>query len=212
MFDNGYLLSENIFEYSKELGLALENISIQNFLEKAPSFKLENDYAKFDRRNHVPYLSEKHKSIFEASIEGGVILISKVAKLSERSIEHGYFANKLDLFMEEIEEDTSRKPADGAYLYVLGEDGRFYLISKRLDGKPFCHSSIYGYTPIKAAGELEAKKGKITYINSDSGHYKPSRRSPLLLLNFLVLSGYIYDEYEAVMGKTSRDFPRVLAH
>jgi hypothetical protein len=89
----------------------------------------------------------------------------------------------------------NRIAANGLYLYVLGKDGKFYLIKSRLDGKPYYHSSIYGGEEIKAAGELKARDGIIKSMNYQSGHYKPLKGSILLVLNFLILQGYQYRDF-----------------
>ncbi|MEM6603724.1 MAG: hypothetical protein AAF621_06705 [Pseudomonadota bacterium] len=67
------------------------------------------------------------------------------------------------------------------FMYTISTDGKLYILRKysnrymRLYGKPNNkHSSPVCGQPVKMAGMMKVKHGKITFIDNDSGHYKPT--------------------------------------
>jgi hypothetical protein len=65
---------------------------------------------------------------------------------------------------------------EGNYLYNIGQDGNLYILPYRMDeGKRFTHDMILKGKNILSAGIVKFKKGKITDIDVDSGHYEPNR-------------------------------------
>jgi hypothetical protein len=57
-------------------------------------------------------------------------------------------------------------------IWVMDADDRFYVSSLYSPGQ-FNHSSFLAGAPVKSAGEVIIKNGKITHISSRSGHYRP---------------------------------------
>lgn|GEM_PF-6570891 len=170
---NGYFTFEKISEFWHNLGLKLNNErpSVAELLTKTSSFSLKPEYHRFDKKNRVPYLSERERQPFEARIDGKIFVA-------------GSFNKRNPLL------------ATGFFIYILGNDGKFYLIPHVLEGDPYYHSSIYGEAAIKAAGELIVKEGKIEGINYRSGHYKPDKNSVLLLVSHLILKGYQFKDWD----------------
>lgn len=63
---------------------------------------------------------------------------------------------------------------------VCGREGNFYS---------FYHSSYTGGEDVICTGCLSATNGELTYINNDSGHYKPTPQQILLVLDALKAQG-----------------------
>lgn len=68
------------------------------------------------------------------------------------------------------------------FLFVQDLDGNLYgtVASKRMK-----HTSLSRARPVSAAGSIEAKKGEITQIGLDSGHYFPSLNTIYTFLSLL---------------------------
>ena len=59
--------------------------------------------------------------------------------------------------------------------YVMDAAGNFYIFDQT--GHPeLRHSSFFDGLPVACAGDLEVRNGTIVKINSNSGHYSPSRQ------------------------------------
>ena len=58
--------------------------------------------------------------------------------------------------------------SEPAYLYVMDEDGNFYI------GQPTRHSCFLAGMPVASGGHIRIKNGKITYLDNESGHYRPT--------------------------------------
>jgi hypothetical protein len=56
--------------------------------------------------------------------------------------------------------------------YVMDAAGNFYLFDEYTHPETR-HSSVFAGNPVAGAGDWIIKDGRITYINNDSGHYKP---------------------------------------
>jgi hypothetical protein len=62
-------------------------------------------------------------------------------------------------------------------MYVMDKDGNFYVYPSVLYKENFTfHSSFFEGEPVAAAGIMTVIKGKITYIDRSSGHYRPSKK------------------------------------
>lgn len=72
---------------------------------------------------------------------------------------------------------------DGTYMCVLSEHGKLY-VGKKKKGT-FHHSSFVAGRPVKTAGRVKIKDGKIRSIDNFSGHYKPSKESLHKIVDFL---------------------------
>ena len=57
---------------------------------------------------------------------------------------------------------------------VMDHDGTIYASKRQVTGK-FHHSSFMAGGAVAMAGEMQVIKGKVTYINRNSGHYCPSK-------------------------------------
>lgn len=62
------------------------------------------------------------------------------------------------------------------FIFIMDPQGRIFV---REDAEPgamrFKHSSFLSGAPVAASGKMEVKNGKIYYIDSNSGHYRPNR-------------------------------------
>lgn len=84
--------------------------------------------------------------------------------------------------------DTSAMIAHGKPQYaafVMHEDGRIHLFSHRMGKDNLYHSSMTSGEPVIAAGELIIKDGKLSVVNTLSGHYAPSLLATRRFLNTL---------------------------
>lgn len=79
---------------------------------------------------------------------------------------YGAFNDLQDVNPDEVEEDGSV-----VFLYLLSADDELY-IAQSADLKT--HSLLAHGAPVKGAGTLTIKDGKINYIDNASGHYKPN--------------------------------------
>jgi hypothetical protein len=60
--------------------------------------------------------------------------------------------------------------ADRQFLYVMDGDGNIYTAD---DDEVKHHSAFLAGQPVAAAGMWGVKNGRLTWINSESGHYQP---------------------------------------
>lgn len=58
------------------------------------------------------------------------------------------------------------------YIFVIDLHDRLY-VGKKVKGR-FHHSSFLGARPVRSAGSIIIKKGKLLAVNASSGHYKPN--------------------------------------
>jgi hypothetical protein len=72
--------------------------------------------------------------------------------------------------------DTS-KAEHGRYMYSVDEYGNLFASPSGMSGKDMYwnHSSYNAGKAVLCAGMLTIKQGKLTYISTSSGHYKPKR-------------------------------------
>lgn len=61
----------------------------------------------------------------------------------------------------------------GGAIFVMSGNGTLYASTRHGPGG-FKHSSFLAGNPVAAAGEMVVNKGKLTFINNESGHYTPS--------------------------------------
>ncbi len=79
--------------------------------------------------------------------------------------------------------------------YVLSQGGDFYSgphfapRQKNSEGMARYHSSYFGGEPVLSAGEIKIEDGKVTEINSSSGHYQPSPTHLRMAVETLALQG-----------------------
>ncbi len=65
---------------------------------------------------------------------------------------------------------------NGNYIYNIGQDGNLYILYYYTPGNvKLTHDNILKGKNILAAGIVEFKQGKLTYIDVSSGHYAPER-------------------------------------
>ncbi|WP_444906291.1 hypothetical protein ACJJIR_17400 [Microbulbifer sp. SSSA008] len=76
-----------------------------------------------------------------------------------------------------------------AAIYVMDKDGNIY--SSYFYPKPvFAHSTFLAGDSVAAAGEIVAEGGKIVFVNTCSGHYRPTPVAIDQLRTQLLLLGY----------------------
>ncbi len=61
----------------------------------------------------------------------------------------------------------------GRAIFVMDPDGRIYA-SNNAEAGEFHHSTLANGGPVAAAGELRVIDGRVEYVTSASGHYRPS--------------------------------------
>lgn len=64
----------------------------------------------------------------------------------------------------------------GKFIFVMDPEGRIFI---HTEGEPgpmrFKHSSFLSGAPVASSGKTEIINGKLLYIDSNSGHYRPDR-------------------------------------
>jgi len=71
-------------------------------------------------------------------------------------------------------------------IYAMDRNGNLYTSPPDVTlPTEFHHSTFLNGVPVLCAGELEVSKGQITRISNESGHYKPSKKQILQLLQQL---------------------------
>jgi len=78
---------------------------------------------------------------------------------------------------------TPQHKAGPKNAYVWGEDKALYAASHRT-GK-LHHSSFLGGDAVRCAGMIGVKNGKVTWIDNDSGHYRPGTHHLHNLVSYL---------------------------
>ena len=79
---------------------------------------------------------------------------------------------------------TSGRNFGGAAMFIMDRNGDLFVSMHEEDGK-FQHSSLAAGEPLAMAGEIRVERGRITYINNASGHYKPSKTQMSQFINRL---------------------------
>jgi hypothetical protein len=154
----------------------------------------------------LKYLSSLNLSPNSCSAQE-IIQQAPLQRLREKYIKYGdgvrYFTeSEFKKFEGEVKDGMitwkhTGEKINGKYIYVLGTDGKFYIIERIRDradryriSYSYHHSSPYQKAPILAAGEIEIKYGEIRFINNASGHFFPKPESIKIFLNFLIKKGY----------------------
>jgi len=72
----------------------------------------------------------------------------------------------------------------------------------------FHHSSFISGGPVRCAGMIGGANGKITYIDNNSGHYKPPYKNLRKLVKYLFNKGFFYDTATVmVLGPKFKGLP-----
>ncbi len=85
---------------------------------------------------------------------------------------------KIHLENGKITRGQQHEALEGEFLYVLSPKGGLYAIKEK--GTKKKHSSFRAGQPVISAGHMHVKDGKITKIDSISGHYTPPPKQTLL--------------------------------
>lgn len=96
--------------------------------------------------------------------------------------------------------DTSGKVSKGkenSVAYAVTLDGKLVIhehrdVDRHIDGYAYRHSTLGGGKAILCSGLIKIKDGKITYIDNNSGHYKP-------------VSANLYNAVKILKGVFSQD-------
>ena len=86
-------------------------------------------------------------------------------------------------------------------IYAGAQCHAYYIKSK--PGKPF-----YGYAkPLACGGDFIVSKGKITYIDNRSGHYKPTTNQFKDVLKYFYSLGILSENCEIKLEQTGETIP-----
>jgi hypothetical protein len=94
------------------------------------------------------------------------------------------------------------------WLYVMSATGDFYLMADTrtqgasgvLASAKIRHSSILAGAPVACAGMITLDRGKVTYISTSSGHYKPVDEQLRAALDSLYRKGFDLSEAQIAFG------------
>ena len=86
---------------------------------------------------------------------------------------------------------------DDDYLYVLTRENRWLLCPKvELScGASVKHSSLSRGKPVRAAGVVKVREGRVIRISNDSGHYRPGAASMRTMIRWLAEQGVSAESY-----------------
>lgn len=86
---------------------------------------------------------------------------------------------------------------DGKYLYVLTRDNQLLLSPevKLPCGALVRHSSLSRGRPVRAAGIVQVRFGRVFWISNNSGHYKPLPETMLVMREWLTEKGVVPQSY-----------------
>lgn len=147
----------------KELIKALEKIiqARKQDLEKPPlapkrDFKtkgMEANMVEFDKKLDVTYLSPAERQKFLVTVKDGKVYDSSGKLLDTTHVRgsHG---------------------TTGRAIYVMDKEGNIYIHTEP-SFSTIHHSSLTAGGEVSAAGEIRIENGKLTYIDRNSGHYRP---------------------------------------
>lgn len=102
-----------------------------------------------------------------------------------------------DGFIYDTQNNLLDTTKDGTFIYAMNHNGTLYTASNMgthhsyfLKSKP--EKPFYGIgRNVACAGMLQAKNGKITAIDNESGHYQPIRDQLVLAVQFLAKQGVL---------------------
>lgn len=169
----------------------MNKIAIPNMTEK------ERGYFMQDCQDIVEYYTAQELATTKATIQDGKIVVPAVlsdwlSKFTPKSQPKESYRQFLETNPASMQ-DAAFKPANSEkIMYVLTTDGTLHLQEKQR-GKAN-HTSLSGGQAVLAAGHMTVVDGKILSIDTSSGHYKPSIRQVITLLETLAKRGVNIDE------------------
>lgn len=81
---------------------------------------------------------------------------------------------------------------DGHYMYVILTTGQ--MILGKFDFGRVHHSSLAAGQPVLSAGWVKLKKGKVVFIDSNSGHYRPKSEHLKYARKWLKARDLVHDD------------------
>lgn len=111
----------------------------------------------------------EEQSWFRRLLKGKFIRFSSIKYYSFEEQAESEVYLKGGLFVDQQEKPISVT----GYIYVVTEDGRL-LIAKNIQGK-IHHSSLAAGQAIISAGVISIIQGQISYLDNQSGHYRPDK-------------------------------------
>ena len=92
--------------------------------------------------------------------------------------------------------DADKQPVDGRVQYVMSEGWGLYGRTKIPERKAGVHTALLAGDPVRAAGWIGARSGKVFRIGNDSGHYGPVPEQLYQLIWLLEKGGVDMSEVE----------------
>ena len=119
--------------------------------QKYPTVKMSLT-EKYDMKKNIVYLTEEQRQAYRIVIHNGLVYDPSGNVIPDSKSDHDNHIN-----------------------YVMDSAGNFYLFNE-YEHREIRHSSILAGAPVSGAGEIVIRDGKITLIDSDSGHYRKASK------------------------------------
>lgn len=132
-------------------------------------------------------------------IEGGYITKKRTYEDLSRLAKKGGMIIDVPSHVQEGRLTFFNRPADGVYVWVIDDSGRFIvaprsqIVSKF--GSKLPHVTLAGGRPVYGAGEVEFTEGRIRTFNAYSGHYYPGEKDQILLSRWNSQSKEAFEEF-----------------
>ena len=176
---------------------------LPNWLEEKFTVGMTDHGYEVDYQNSSAlYYNEQSRNVCRLKITNGVVYQKQWWKPTNN-----------DVWVKMNSEDTQKTGSAGTISaqhcgYVLSVLGDFYSgphksgTTHAKDGQ--YHSSYMGGRPVLCAGEIKIVDGKISHLNTSSGHYGPAKGYLLNVINALTLCGVDESSYNvSYHGSTS---------
>jgi hypothetical protein len=131
-------------------------------------------------------------------------LTEEAAKIRDRESRNDLGASKVNaeiifsnglMYLKTTSEDgryDDVAPVDGKVIFVMAMNGKVYVRPEphgvpRADG--FTHANFLSGAPVRTAGQMFVRGGRITRVDNESGHYKPTGQTAEWALRGLIQAG-----------------------
>lgn len=168
-------------------GELCKRMRVRHFSQAVSKMKIQfglhasNHSADEDQRNDVHYMRQIERKQYLLHFVNGFVCTTQSNEGQDESVCY----------------DTDNEASLGAGLNQLEHGGAPFVLSKDLKlyitgqdmlavtGKEFKHTSFLSGKDVLAAGTMRCVQGKIEWISGKSGHYQPTTRHMMTLLEFL---------------------------
>ncbi len=157
-------MNSNLMSFLKAILLGLVFLSSAAFAQdwrvkvKAdsqllPTVQMGERFVERDARKQVVYLNAEQREQYRVVVVAGIVYNSQGQPLADSKDGNSSYPDRIN--------------------YVMDAHGNLYIFNEFLH-KEIRHSSLFAGKPIAGGGEIAIHSGRITHIDSESGHYSTS--------------------------------------